>query len=412
MGSGHLIRQIDFSQARVVCLADVDAATPITTFIRLEIGEFRWTGRADFTPELVACYISDAFEPSILTALSESSAPHLTHVLVHPSLQNWSGVARLRKFSAKGSTLGLISVAVSRIDFEAKLRRLIETHHLDHEHQLNSVLAPEVGRIDISAWKRQFSDAGEREFPRKILPCVRALAVSEIASRLRFGELEGASHFAVLSGSGSDLILLRCWQATHGMSRNLREVSEVVRRAQTGELILIFVDAIHSGEQLISSLSSLAGDLQRKSLRVIVRAAYATKFGIRRAQNALANTGIVFDNQSAMVLENENPETQIKKSELELRLTDFAVEDPITQSIVRFCRHIGAELKAIEEEAVLDLNVGLGGFGLGLTTLLAGRPSKGLLPILRLGGEVTNPRSGRRIAWKPLIEHKNMSGVG
>jgi hypothetical protein len=412
MGTGHLIRQIDFSRARVVCLADVDATTPITSFIRLEIGEVRWSGRADFTPELVACYISDGFEPSVLTALSESSAPHLINVLVHPSLQRWSGIARLQKFFAKGNRLVLITVAVSRVDFESKLRRLIQAHRLDYEHQLNSVLAPEVGQVDISSWKRQFSDAGEKDFPRKILPCVRALAVAEIAIRLRFDDLDGASHFAVLSGSGSDLILLRCWQAIHGTYRKLRELSEVTQHAQTGESILIFVDAIHSGEQLISSLSALAHDLQRKTLKVVVRPAYATNFGIRRAQDRLANTGIIFDTQSAMVLQNVNPETEIKKSELELKLTAFAVEDATTQNIIKFCRRIGAELKAIEDETGPDFNVGLGGFGLGLTTLLAGRPSKGLLPILRLGGEVTNPHSGRRIAWKPLIQHKNISGVG
>jgi hypothetical protein len=151
------------------------------------------------------------------------------------------------------------------------------------------------------------------------------------------------------------------------MSRDLRELSEVIRQAQSGELILVFVDAIHSGEQLISTLSSLADDLQRKTLKIVVRPAYATEFGIRRVQDALADTGIVFDTQSAIVLENVNPETGIKKSELELRLTDFAVEDPITQNIVRFCRRIGAELKAIEDETEPDFNVGLGGFGLGLT---------------------------------------------
>ena len=412
MGTGHLIREIDFSQARIICLANVDAATRIASFVRLETGDVRWSGRGDFTPELVVCYISDVFESSILTALSETSTPNLTNVLVHPSLQGWSGVARLRQFIVKEGRPVSISAADRRIDFETKLRRLIKAHRLDYEHQLDSMLAPEVGQIDISSWKSQFVEAGEKEFPRKILPCIRALAVSEIAKRLRFEKLDGAAHFAVLSGSGSDLILLRCWQATHGTTRSLQELSEVVRYAQTGESVLVFVDAIHSGAQLSSSLSALEYDLQRKALTVVVRPAYATEFGIRRAQQDLAKIATVFDTESAIVLENIHPETGLKKSELELRLTDFAVEDSITQNIVRFCRRIGAELKAIEDETELDLNVGLGGFGLGLTTLLAGRPSKALLPILRLGGEILNPRSGRRIAWKPLIPHRNMSGAG
>jgi hypothetical protein len=118
------------------------------------------------------------------------------------------------------------------------------------------------------------------------------------------------------------------------------------------------------------------------------------------------------DLRSCLFLDNINDEMDIKMPELEMRLLGFGIQPEAIRQVVSFCRQIGAELKAIEDNSNVDYMVGLGGFGLGLTTTVAARPSKGLLPLLRLGGSIPAPRSGRIIQWKPLLPHRNTSGAG
>ncbi len=398
----------------MICLAGIETADRINYFVRLETGEVEWNGRGDGIPEIVVCYVAEDFDKSLFTVLSEESTPNLLHLIFDPSLSRWSGKQRLGQFLARQDRAvspKIVSTA-TRGEFEQRMRRLIGALHLDCEYRLLEKLGPEIGSINLASWKRQFSDAGRDTFPRMILPCLRNLAPSEIAKRLRFDDIAGMSHFAILNVQGSDLIILRGWQAKHGYDFECRQLSEVVKATGGGETILLFVDAIHSGEQLIGALNGLEADLTRKRLSVIVRPVFVTKFGVSRVLSRFREFGgLNLDTSTCVVLENVGS-TGLKVSELEMRLREFEVAPSAIGEVVRFCRIVGAGLIAVENDAQLDLTLGLGGFGLGLTTILASRPSKGALPVIRLGGEIAVPESEKRINWIPLIPHRNMSGVG
>jgi hypothetical protein len=176
--------------------------------------------------------------------------------------------------------------------------------------------------------------------------------------------------------------------------------------------LLLFVDAVLSGKQVVGTLKPLVKLKNEKRIRLVIRPAFATRFGLNSLVKELGPTFAELDVTTALIVENLEPmQTDRKFSELQLRLDEFAVDPKTRDGIVAVCRRIGAELKAIEDEAETpDFQVGLGGFALGLTTILAGKPSKGVLPVLRLSGKINSPAGS--VDWIPLIRHKNASGAG
>jgi len=387
-------------------------------FVRLLLGEPEWIGDGKICPAIGAIFTSRTrpFDSNLLTTLSFESAPYLNTLVIDSTLKDWSGIKRLNRFFAKGNRLlkPLVTLGINARDFEKRIRHIVVSYQLDCEARLTQQLSFDNGSVSLIEWKRQFAAMGFQTFPSYILPCVRSIPVAEIVLRLRFHDLPSDAKCCVLTGVGSDHLLLRSWEAEHGLDRDCGHLVNTIQLAKFGETVLLFVDAIMSGAQIVAALKPLKEAKKQKRLRLLVRPGYATRFGLERFANAFDSAFAEVDTSTSMILENINPQDyNLKFPELMVKLGEFAVAPDLIAAIVSFCRKVGAELKAIEDgEDIPDLTVGLGGFGLGLTTLIGGKPSKGVLPVLRLGGSIKPAGIDAPMIWVPLIRHRNTSGAG
>ncbi|QIF03294.1 hypothetical protein [Roseimicrobium sp. ORNL1] len=302
------------------------------------------------------------------------------------------------------------------------LRREIVRAGLDFQSRLTESLASSYGDVpswdaQIEEWKAQFGAFGVLSYGDAILSCVEVIDRGEL--RKFFANPTIA--YSVLTRTGSDLEIVRQMQSCLGGDHEPLRLLEFVRVHHTERgVVHVVTDSLHSGSQALEQLMVIIAECREFAGVVQLFPLHATRWGVRNLLNQVKKNVRTFevkvDLTQSFVVENvkEEGEGVRRLSELELRLEHLGYPDSFIQKIVKFSRDIGACLKQQEDGLEFpDRNVGLGGWGLGLTSMVDCYPGKAMLPLLRLSGIVEiSGGASKKVLWRGLLVHKNASGAG
>ncbi len=340
--------------------------------------------------------------------------PQATFVL-DPLLQGtnpgfWKHTDGLRK----NYTDVTIHSPTTKAAFSSLISREIKHCGLDYRSRLVSSMKAQYGASLsgehlLNEWVRQFSKMGVESYGEDILRCMEVLSEGELRHLL---SLDRTTKYCVLSKNGSDRSIIRQLDSC-GNLHQVRLLSECLDHVNTTPITLL-VDSVHSGSQLIEEFERCLNKMIGFSGKIVVKAAHLTTYGTHKVKQWLQRHNLEsivdLDFSNALKVENITSLNAQKQSELELRLNILGHKQSYIEKAVGFCRKIGATLKQTEDHGDYpDLLVGLGGFSLGLTSMI-GFPGKGVLPVLRLSGPVKFDT--HKLEWKALFSHGNTSGAG
>lgn len=273
------------------------------------------------------------------------------------------------------------------------------------------------GKHRIEAWRQNFKTHGRLEYADWLLQSLTIYDEADVVRGLRLSELNGLprQQICLLGQGGSDL-KLKGLIAQHSQSVNLISTLKEASAIKTSQPIILLIDQIHSGEQLMSAVQALGED--GKNRQVSIRPCVTTDEGVRKVREFLEqlHPSWTIDTTSTHILCCDS----VLKTEMAFRLSQHGYSLEQISELQKFCVKVGSDLVGYATDQSSGSASGLGHAGMGLVSMIDLAPGKSVLPLLRLGSPpgyegfdypVKLP-SDKFEPWTGLIPHRNTSGAG
>ena len=391
----------------------------IQSTIRKNLGDTDWTTIEVAPPVNARSVLRDSTPRDVLMLVNSlnSAAPGIV-LVCHPSLKAipliWECLKNQQRSDFAIRQRSVIRLCENAAMFRNSLAETLREKRIDIESKLRQVLLDAHGKDTVDQWKTQFVNAGRKEYADFIITAMHLIERRHLSQALDQMQLKPFST-CVLLGDGSDLAIRRKLEGKPGWPQ-VPSLRELLQRNNAGHIMLV-VDAIHGGGQIISCLEGLMETIQQHRFEIRVLPLHATRKGISRLMKALEKmclTEIVsVDSSHSIVLENEefNPLNEpVAVPELVLRMRRLGYSEPLITEVRSFAMKIGALLEQLNsDDEFPDASKGLGLHFMGLTTLIDGYPGLSVLPIIRTScpQDAAICFDGRNLDWQALVAHQH-----
>lgn len=274
------------------------------------------------------------------------------------------------------------------------------------------------GEQRVANWITNFKRIGAEGIGDVVLTTLEVFSPLQLAEGLRLMEPHSESIVVCrLTQKGSDLLLDELYQH-HAAKSSLPLLGDVLADSSIDALLLL-VDYVHTGDQLMEQLATLP-TIQRER-KLLIRPFQATQRAMDRvsefARINLMTLRVEWDTKTTIVVDSQQPLRE-QFTELGVRLVSHRYPPSRIERVLTVCQGVGSELRAWDAGSNTHGQDGMGHGGLGLTSFVINSISKAVLPVLRLGADsqggdcLVDGGTGRFHSWIALMHHENTSGAG
>jgi hypothetical protein len=407
-------------QTRLAIVTVEDSECRIRNFIRRELGSTEWPDSGRLAGRIViltlrrmdaatakqdaralsACLDSNTCQVLVDSLVKVQHPTHWRALKETASRQTFSSPPQRFYFGHDRQFLYRQVIRQADLMGVCWVNRLVNV--LEHDRGVSSSAAA------IEKWKSQFDSLGVSHLWKWIAASLHLIDAGQMYQVLLDSNIH-QGNTCLLSNSGSDLHLKRFLERTN--PHTIPTLSEILQRGHVGPLT-IAVDTIQGGGQLLDALSKHGNQLSSNGQRIRIVPCHATEHGVETVRSEVqkqVNALLDFDLQYSLVTKNQRGESAIPMPELEMRLGMLGCKPQIISEAMEFSKKIGWQLT--DQNRHLGKIEPLGRRNLGLTTILAGCPGQGVLPLLWLGSSPSTPVQWaadgilRKVDWRPLFPH-------